>query len=139
MFGVSYDVPHYLILLVRLLYCIETNLSVDHSEIRAKILRQRVVPVFKTFTCSFRSIIARITSLLLGKSVVKLVFWSESTIKLIFKGIHELTIPLALEIVVLQLVIVDVTILSVMMIRVTASTSSVTRRPEAIVVLHINY
>jgi hypothetical protein len=130
--------PHYLILLVRLLDSVEANLSVDHSEIRAKILRQRVVPVFKTFTSSFRSVIARIASLLFRKCVIELVFWSESTIKLIFKGIHELAIPLALEIVIVQLVIVDIAVLSVMMIGVVASPSSIPRRPKAIVELHIN-
>jgi len=137
MFRVSYDMPHNLILLVRLLDRIETNFSIDHSEIRAKILRQRVVPVFKPFTCPFGSIIPRIACLLFGKCVIELVFWSESTIKLIFKSIHELTITLALKIVVMQLIIVDIAILSVMMIGVVAS-SSVTRRSEAIVVLHIN-
>jgi hypothetical protein len=127
---------HNLILLVSLLDCIKANLPVYHPEIRAKILGQRVVPVFKAFTSSFGSVISRIPCLLFGKCVIKLVLWSKSTIKLIFKGIHELTIPLALEIVVMQLVIVDIAILSVMMIGV--ATSTVPRRPEAIVVLHIN-
>jgi hypothetical protein len=130
---------HYLILLVSLLDCIKANLPVYHPEIRAKILGQRIVPVFKPFTSSFGSVISRIPCLLFGKCVIKLVLWSESTIKLIFKGVHELTIPLALEIVVMQLVIVDIAILSVMMIGVATSASSTfPRRPKAIVVLHIN-
>ena len=137
MFRVCYDMSHYLILLVGLLNCIKTYLSVDHSEIRTKIFGQRVVPVFKPFTSSFGSIISRIASLLFGKCVIELIFWSESTVKLIFKSIHELAIPLALEIVVMQLVIVDIAVLSVMMIGVVASPSSVPRRPEAIVVLHL--
>ena len=135
---VCYDISHNLILLICLLYSVEANLSVDHSKIRSEVLSQWIVPVFKAFTSPSWSIITWISSLLFWKRVVELIFWPESTIKFIFESIHELTISLALKIVVVKLVIVNIAILPIMMIRVASSTPTVTRWTEAIVVLHIN-
>lgn len=92
---------HNLILLVGLLYCIEANLPVDHSEIRAEVLRKGIVPVFEPFTCSPWTVIAWIARFFLRKGIVELILGSESTVELIFESVHELSIPLALEVVVL--------------------------------------
>ncbi len=107
---------HNLILLIGLLSCIEANLAVDHPEVRAEILRKRIVPVFEPFTSPPRTVIAWIPSFLLRKGIVELILGSESTVELIFKCIHKLAIPLALKVVVLQLVIIDVAVLPVVMI-----------------------
>ncbi len=110
--------PKYLILPISVLNCIEADFPINHPEIRPKILAQSIIPILKCTTRPSWSIISRISCAFFGKSIVKLVLRPEPSIKFIFKGVHELPILEALELVVVQLIIVNKSKLSVMRLEI---------------------
>ena len=127
------DHPQNLVLHVSFLDCIIADLSINDSEVWSKVLTKSIIPVFKAFTWFSRAIIARITFSFPGKSIVELILRSESTVKLIFKLIHKLSIPKALVAIVPKSIVVNHAGLSI--VRAIVRLTSV-ERPLVVVVLH---
>jgi hypothetical protein len=126
MLFISNNMTHNLVLLVSLLNRVEADLPVDHTEIRPEILSERVVPVLKPFAGSSGSIVAGVALLFLCPSrIVELIVGPETSVKLIFEGIHELPVPCRLEPLVMKLIIIDVAFSTVVGVTTTASTTFV--------------
>ena len=80
---------------------LKDDLAVEHAEIGPEVLCQTIVPVFE-FTVGTSWSLGATACLVPLNSVVEVVFWTETSIKLVFKAIHEGTIARGLGSIVLN-------------------------------------
>ena len=99
---VRYDCSQDQVLLISLLNRIEADLAIQHPKVRSIVLGQRVVPVFEVRASPSWTIIPGMACFLLCKLVpIELILWPETSVELVFKIVHELSVPRTLVVVVL--------------------------------------